>query len=265
RLPLLAIMGPPGTGRTSLARTVAETLGRRFVRISMHGIHDEEEIQMVIQGQAEMIVEDAKGSNQLIHHPVKQGDFVYLPGNWRHTYKNTSDKPVVCLIFKWLTDEYHSEDSLDFTLVKGSEALAVESGEIIDAKYNLLLEGKTDYLRKLQSHITRLQPGRGYAAHVDSYDVGIVLYEGQVETLGETVDAPAFIFYAAGEKHGMKNTSNTFAKHIAFEFHGKHGDIYESPRFRRRRKLKESLTNPGLVIKHLKWVIKNKLFKSAPK
>jgi ATP-dependent Lon protease len=44
RLPLLAIMGPPGTGRTSLARTVAEILGRRLVRIPMHGIHDPAEI-----------------------------------------------------------------------------------------------------------------------------------------------------------------------------------------------------------------------------
>jgi ATP-dependent Lon protease len=44
RLPLLGIMGPPGTGRTSLARTVAEILGRPLVRIAMHGIHDEQEI-----------------------------------------------------------------------------------------------------------------------------------------------------------------------------------------------------------------------------
>lgn len=45
RSPLLAITGPPGTGRTSLAETVAEVLDRRFVRISMQGIHDEAEIR----------------------------------------------------------------------------------------------------------------------------------------------------------------------------------------------------------------------------
>ena len=42
---VLGIVGPPGTGRTSLARTVAEVLGRRFVRISMQGIHNEAEIR----------------------------------------------------------------------------------------------------------------------------------------------------------------------------------------------------------------------------
>jgi ATP-dependent Lon protease len=45
RLPILGIMGPPGTGRTSLASTVAEVLGRRLVRLSMHGILNEAEIR----------------------------------------------------------------------------------------------------------------------------------------------------------------------------------------------------------------------------
>jgi ATP-dependent Lon protease len=45
RLPLLVILGPSGTGRTSLASTVAEVLGRRFVRIPMQGIHDAAEIR----------------------------------------------------------------------------------------------------------------------------------------------------------------------------------------------------------------------------
>ena len=43
--PLLGIMGPPGTGRTSLAETVARILDRPFIRINVHGIHDEAEIR----------------------------------------------------------------------------------------------------------------------------------------------------------------------------------------------------------------------------
>jgi ATP-dependent Lon protease len=44
-LPLLAIVGPPGTGRTSLAQTVAQVMNRPFVHIPMSGIHDAAEIQ----------------------------------------------------------------------------------------------------------------------------------------------------------------------------------------------------------------------------
>ncbi|MDH3215339.1 MAG: endopeptidase La [Candidatus Krumholzibacteria bacterium] len=42
--PLLGITGPPGTGRTSLASTVAHILGRPLIRVAMNGIHDEAEI-----------------------------------------------------------------------------------------------------------------------------------------------------------------------------------------------------------------------------
>jgi ATP-dependent Lon protease len=43
--PLLAIIGPPGTGRTSLASTVAEILGHNLIQISMNGLHDEKELR----------------------------------------------------------------------------------------------------------------------------------------------------------------------------------------------------------------------------
>ena len=191
-------------------------------------LHPEEEVLVVIDGRAEL--ELVGDGGRLERHPVEKGSFAYYPLGQAHTIENVSDEPVVYLMFKWSGGKANLDSSgidvdgssLLSTAVYEEPVRVTETTQGRDPGFTAthLFKGPTAHLTALQCHASRLDAGAGYEAHIDAYDVGIVLLEGALETLDSRVEAPAVIFYSAGEPHGMRNAGESPASYLVFEFHG---------------------------------------------
>lgn len=181
--------------------------------------HVEDELLVMLDGEAEITIEDGAGRQTI---PVRRGDFAYYPtGQQRHTLQASTAGPAYYLMFKWSGSERVSgKDHLPISL-NHMAAIAAnfgpdrEDGFTTQAVFN----GASRYLRQLKCHVTRLLPGAGYEPHSDSYDVAMVILEGEVETLDETCGPNTVIFYPANQPHGIRNTGATTAVYIVFEFH----------------------------------------------
>jgi quercetin dioxygenase-like cupin family protein len=185
--------------------------------------HDEEEILIVLDGEATLVLEESRLHNETSCRRARRGTFAYYPAGFTHTIRNSSDAPISYVMFKWSTGLDDQGPILKHHLIPlvGSAGEPLRSGSD-GFQADRTLEGETRYLRKLHSHVTTLQPGAGYAPHVDAHDVAIVVLEGTVESLGEEVGPDGVIFYAAGESHGMRNVGDVPAVYLVFEFHGRH-------------------------------------------
>jgi quercetin dioxygenase-like cupin family protein len=194
--------------------------------------HKEEELLIVLDGEAELLIADEPSYDGARVERVQPGGFAYYPAFQHHTIRNSGTSPVTYLMFKWSVDGAKpAGDPLGTTVFRYHEASPQETKGFVTEK---LFERPTGWLGRLQCHMTRLAPGAGYAAHVDAYDVAILMLSGRVETLGQEVRPYSVIYYAAGEKHGMHNIGDEPAHYLVFEFQASGIDLKQKLRRRVR-------------------------------
>lgn len=181
--------------------------------------HQDEELLIVLDGEADLLIAARPEYEGARPVRAKAGDFAYYPAGQHHTIRNPAKSPVTYMMFRWNRRVAAGRaDRLATSLVRAPAAPAENSGRKFAVRP--VFEGPTRWLRKLHCHTTRLEPGGGYPAHADAYDVAIFVQSGRVQTLGREVGPGGVIYYPAGEVHGMRNIGDEPANYIVFEFHG---------------------------------------------
>jgi quercetin dioxygenase-like cupin family protein len=186
-------------------------------------IHQEEELLVMLDGEAEIELADDPNSTGSSRHKIRPGMFSYYPATQHHTIHNVSARPATYLMFKWQGGVVDNDAPLSARVFEYDAAVSTSEPKPMAQK--LLFQQGTHALAKLHCHLTTLQPGAGYAAHADPYDVAILLLSGEVETIGARVRPFGLMYYSAGQLHDMKNIAATPASYLVFEFHGAANDV----------------------------------------
>lgn len=180
--------------------------------------HVDEELIVPIEGEVDILrAADGAGTDSSSER-IGPGQIVYHPANRFHTIRAVGPGPSSYAVFKWRSDAANpAGDELEAAIF---DYAAQRSGQVTPGwTTKLVFEGPTRHLGKLHCHLSRLEPGAGYEPHADRHDIGILVLEGVVETLGERVPAKSAIFYASYKPHGMRNVGAEPATYLVFEFH----------------------------------------------
>jgi uncharacterized cupin superfamily protein len=226
----LPLKGNPETGRESyqLSGGITPSVDRMNYHMSVlsPGItphephsHLEEELLIMLSGEADLVMVPENITGNQVRHRLKAGSLVYYPAFFTHTIHNTGSAPATYLMFKWRASVPSRMQSQASVYQFDHPDLSVDNRHNKAWESREVLTFPTRHLKKLHSHVSLLQPGAGYKPHRDRYDVAILLLNGEVETLGKKLEPFAAVYYSAGELHGMKNTGNTHAYYLVFEFH----------------------------------------------
>ncbi|MBL8893224.1 MAG: cupin domain-containing protein [Rhizobiales bacterium] len=179
--------------------------------------HEEEEVIIMIDGEAEIFVSDVEGDEAPDVYPFAVGQFAYYPAWKYHTIHNKSDRPITYLMFKWIGPNHRTGEQMGASVFDFRPQLNVPDDRSFAPR--LLFEHPTLYLDKLHCHLTRLAPGAGYEAHVDSYDVAHVVFSGVIRSMDHHGERGSMLYFSSGIPHDMENVGREQATYLVFEFH----------------------------------------------
>jgi mannose-6-phosphate isomerase-like protein (cupin superfamily) len=180
--------------------------------------HADEELLIVLDGEAELLIADRPEVGAARPVAVKTGDFAYYPPGQHHTIRNPGSAPVTYVMFRWRRPGAAPAGERLKTRLFRAPPAPEPNGRGFSTRQ--VFSGPTRWLRKLHCHTSRVEAGAGYAPHVDPYDVAIFIQSGRVRTLGREVGPGALVWCTAGDLHGMRNVGDEPATYLVFEFHG---------------------------------------------
>jgi len=181
--------------------------------------HPEEEILLVLGGEADLILPELPAADGGFRHRVRRGHLAYYPAGFPHTLEAVGEVPANYLMLKWLG----TPSGAPVPLAPAIHDLGLDDPAELGAGWSsrVILEGATGWLGRLQAHLSTVAPGGGYAPHVDAYDVVLLTLEGEIETLGRAVGPHHVVAYGTGEPHGLRARGVTAARYVVFELDGR--------------------------------------------
>lgn len=182
--------------------------------------HAEEEILIVLDGQAELLIGDSSDTGRATPQRAGPGTLAYYPAYQHHTLRNVGSAPLTYLMFRWRGAPVAEPAALGTTILDARSGRAPRPGAF---RTSLLFEGPTHWLGKLHAHYSEVDPGGGYEAHRDPYDIALVLLDGAIETRGTRLEPFSVVYHAADELHGLRGVGTDTARYLVFEFHGLRG------------------------------------------
>jgi mannose-6-phosphate isomerase-like protein (cupin superfamily) len=199
--------------------------------------HAEEELLIVLDGRGELLLGKNDDPDRAERVPVSTGSMAYYPAWQFHSLRNSGEAPITYLMFKWMGAPHETDLTLGTQVVHTSGLTPKpRPGKPLDVER--ILNAPTHYLGRLHAHLSEVDPGRGYDAHADDYDVAIVVFSGKLQVNDDVAGPNTVLYYAGGTLHGLTNIGADRARYLVFEFERPIGRKYSAtlPGDKRRRK-----------------------------